>query len=278
MKVLAPEVAVDRPAFGSIYKETFQLLQREPLIVFLFFFLAIFDLIALTFLFLAPSEPVSFILAPIIRTFWDELYLHYPENLSLLPKLFTHAHFVMMSFFGIVFIGAAIKKIEAYTAEHALSATSAAGFTLQKYFKAVIAWLISYAAFIYVLKHLLVALPPSVAVQLTGGFLLGLTMQSLFVFLLPSVLISKKGMFKALAHGMVFGVRHFLKTASLLALPMLLISALSYFRLMTPLYMRTDPDRVLWVLVIGIFVSMAVDLFVTSITTLYFIQERGSEK
>lgn len=261
--------------FVGIYQQTFAVLKESPTIGILFLLIAFFDFLALVVLFYAPSEPVSLVIAPVIRTFWGERFLHYPENFVLLPKLLNHAHFLILSLFGISVTGIAIKKIEAHAEGNTLSVLSAVGPVFKKYFSLLVVWLAFYGFFMFSLKHILRQLPPNVWAQLAGGFCVGIVIQSLFAFLLPSLLISGRGLFRDLWEGMLTGVRHFLLTSSLIAVPMVLIVTLSFFKAMAPLMVRFYPEMVLWVLAAGIIISMIVDLLVTTSTTLLYLQVRN---
>ena len=260
--------------FAGVYRQTFTVLKENPTIAIPFFLIACFDFLALALLFYAPSEPVSLVVAPIIRTFWGEQFLHYPENFVLLPKLLNHAHFIILSLFGISVTGIAIKKIEARAEGEQLSIVSAAGPVFKKYFSLLTAWLAFYGIFMFSLKHILRLLPSNVGAQLAAGFCVGLAIQTLFAFLFPALLISGRGFFKDLREGILTAVRNFGLTSSLIALPMALLVTLSFFKALAPLMVRFNPEMVLWVLAAGIIISMIVDLLVTASTTLLYLQVR----
>ncbi len=97
----------------EIYRQVFLLLKKDPTFLALYIISGVLDLAALIFLFLAPFAPVSYILAPVIRAFWSDVYLHYPQNFVLLPKLYNHAHLLLASTFGIFLTGLTMKKVEA---------------------------------------------------------------------------------------------------------------------------------------------------------------------
>src|SRR3989338_4481395 len=171
----------------EIYRQVFSVLRKNPTVLFLFIWIGIFDVLALIALFSAPSPPFSYVLAPIVRTFWSDRFLHYPANFLLLPKLFNHAHFVISTVIGVFISGLVIKKIEAETKGESLSTLSAAGKVFRYYFSLVIAWLVSYAIFTFALKGVAFVLPKNLWIQLGGGFVLGVLIQSLVAFLIPAI-------------------------------------------------------------------------------------------
>ncbi len=245
--------------------------------LFLFLAVAFFDLIALTLLYFAPSPPVSNVLAPIIRTFWGEDYLHYPQNFVILPKLFSHAHFLISTVLGVFITGVIIKKIEADTLGQELSTLLAASRILKRYLSLVAIWLVSYGIFVFALKGILPLLPHNLWIQLGAGFLLGLLIQSMLAFLLPALVIVENGFFKAAWEGLLFGLKNIAFTSALIFVPMLFVLILSIARLFVPVFIQVHPELVLWVLAVGIVISLVVDILITSSATLLFLKVRGNK-
>src|SRR5512137_299041 len=71
----------------NTYNLVFKALTRQqklwvPFIIFVFT-----ELVLLMLLYVAPRQPFNAVLAPPIRAFWGERFLHYPANFLLLPKL-----------------------------------------------------------------------------------------------------------------------------------------------------------------------------------------------
>ena len=261
----------------KIYQQVFSVLRKNPMVFFLFLLIALLDLVALMVLYFAPSPPVLNVLGPVIRSFWGDSYLHYPNNFLLLPKLFSHAHFLISTIVGVFITGIIIKKIEAETLGQKVSTLSAAGRIFKRYFSLVAAWLLSYGIFVFALKGILPLLPKNLWLQVGSGFFLGLIIQSVLAFLLPALVLIENGFFKTLFLGFRFGVKNILLTGALIFVPMMLILILSVARLFTPLFVRIHPELVLWVLCAGIVVSLLVDICVTSSATLLFLKVRNEK-
>ncbi len=261
----------------EIYKQVFLMLQKNPTILFLFLILGIFDGIALTILFFAPIPPVSNILAPIIRTFWSDQYLHYPSNFILLPKLFGHAHFLISTVFGVFISGMIIKKIEVDNQGQKISTLSAAGFVFKKYLSLIVVWLISYGVFTLSLKGFLYILPRNITIQLVSSFILSLIVQSVVAFLMPSLIILNRNFFYAVWNGLKMGIQNIVFMAAIFFIPMALAFGLSFAKLYTPLFIRIYPEAVLWILAGGIVITLIVDILVTSSATLIFLKVRNEK-
>jgi len=262
----------------DIYGQVFSVLRKNPTVWILFAIIGLFDAIALTLLYLAPSPPLSHILAPIIRTLWGEPFLHYPDNFLLLPKLFNHAHFLILTFVGVFITGIVIKKIEAQTQGTSVTTVSAAGAVGRRYIALLSAWIVTYGIFTVTLRFVLPILPHNVFIQASVGFMIGLVIQSMFAFILPGILLMNWGFFTGLWKGLLFGMRNLHLTAVLIFVPMFFVMALSVSKLFVPVMVRVHtPEYVLWLLAGGILLSLFVDILVTSSTTLLFLRQRSDQ-
>ncbi|MCM8775338.1 MAG: hypothetical protein NC930_03170 [Candidatus Omnitrophica bacterium] len=271
-----------RPVFFStkvveIYRQTFRLFAENPTVVLLFFVIALLDSLALTLLFLSHSKPVSIVLAPLIRTFYSERFLHYPMNFVILPKIFQHAHFLILSVAGLLVTGMVIQKIEQYTLGRSIATLDAAGVSIKKYPPLLGAWIVSYGIFMVALRVMRGLLPNLVWIHLSADFVLSLCIQSLFAYLLPSIMLSGRGFLRGLGYGLEFGVRNFFVTCSLILAPILLMSVFAYLRLLTHGFIQINPELTLWVLGTGIIVSMIVDMVITSSTTLLYLEKEATK-
>jgi len=260
----------------EIYQQLGLVLRNDPTICILFILIACIDFLALTVLFFAHTEPVSTVVAPIISTFWSERFLHYPENFYLLPKLFNHAHFLITTLIGIVVTGLVIKKIDAQVNDRTkLTTFKAFGPVMRKYLPIILAWLISYGVVMLAFRVVLPYFMKSLWLYLAASYVTAVITQSLVAFLIPAIVLEKSGFFKALWTGTRTGFVNIPLTSLVIAVPMLLGVALSYFKMLTPVYLRVCPELVLVVLASGVVVMTIVDLWVTASTTLIYLKVRN---
>src|SRR5688572_26847591 len=75
-------------SIGMVWKSAWNMIIHRPVVLVPFAVVSVVEGLALTVLHLAPRPPVSAVLAPPIRAFFGEVYLHYPMDLALLPRLF----------------------------------------------------------------------------------------------------------------------------------------------------------------------------------------------
>lgn len=259
----------------GFYDEVLLLTQKDVTLPLLFLAVAFLDLAALIVLYLIPSPPVSYIFAPIVRTFWGERFLHYPDNFLLLPKLMTHAHFVISLCFGVLITGIVIKKIEASLRNASLSILSAVQAVQRRFLPLLAAWLSTYFLFSFTLRAALPFLSKNPWIQLLAVYVFGLLFQSISIYVLPAMVISSRRFFARFAEGLAFGAQNLSLTAALLAAPVFMIILVFFSRLLTPVYIRIYPELVLWVLGLGIVLTTAVDYMVTLVTTTVFLKGRN---
>lgn len=265
------------PTVG-IFRQTQKTLMENPMIWVLFFFLALCDLAALLILYTAPFGPHAVVLAPIIRTLWAERYLHYPENFLLLPKLVQHAHMVILLIVGITLTGIVIKKIEAFKKGETLHSVQALKYVLPRYLPMALCWGASYYGISFLAKKGLPLLPHNFWGYWAGTFVFAVFWQALFAYLLPGILLSRSGIFQGIRDAFVVGVKCMMQTMALIAVPVLVMVGLAYAKGLAPFWVRSDPERVLWVLVLAIPIYTLADLWITVSTTLLFLKAKGNQK
>jgi len=262
---------------SSIQKETFHVIAHNPMILFSFLILGVIDALALTALFLAHSAPFSKILAPVIRRFWGDRFLHYPDNFILLPKLFGYLHVVVLTVAGLIISGIVIKLIEARVNGYSnISILSAAGTAFRRYFSLLAVWVPAFLLMRYGSRWLLPVLPASLPVQFTVLTALFLVIQTLTAFLFPAVMISDQGFFRAVKEGAVLTVKNAGLILGIIFIPALAGVAVSLLKHFSPAFIPVFPESVLLILYLGVVVSVAVDLFITSSMTILYLKVRNT--
>lgn len=259
----------------EIYSQVFLMAKKDALLPFLFILIALLDFAALFALFLAPSPPFSYVVAPIIRAFWGDQFLHYPNNFLLLPKLLNHAHFLITAFFGVFITGLVIRKIEAHIqGEERISVMAAARDVSKKFAGLFFAWLITYVCFAMAAKLVLIILPKNIWSQLFGAFSISVLFQLIAVYTLPAMVILDHGFLKKFLAGLKFGLKNIILTGVVIAIPTLLLLTVFLIKVATPLYVKIYPELVLWILGFGIIAMTFVDFLVTTAAATLFLGER----
>jgi len=76
----------------------------NPVILIPFLSIAFVQLLALEILYFAPRYPLAAFFNPIVQTLWGERFVHYPNNLLILPKLFQNVQVFVYIFISSFFI------------------------------------------------------------------------------------------------------------------------------------------------------------------------------
>ncbi len=263
---------------GGLFRETTATILRNPLVLFLFVFLAFIQACALTVVFLSHSEPVNSLLGPIIRRFWGDRFLHYPDNFLILPKLFSYAEMAVITVAGLIITGITIQLIaSARDREHTSTIVTAFWNTLKRYLGMLFIWLCIFFALRYGARAVLDLLPNRLPLHFAGLLGVFLIMQMLTAFLFPAILLSGKKFWKSISEAVGLALKNSPRLFLLLLLPVGLSVALSYLKTMSPLVSQNNPDMVLVILYCSIVVSTAVDLFITSATAILYLKVRNSK-
>lgn len=260
----------------EIFKQVAGVLAQNPMITVLFLILGLLDFAALGALFMAHSEPLSNILGPVIRRFYGERFLHYPQNFILLPTLFKHAHTLILASAGLFFSGLVIIKIEAHVMERKDDTLfGACGVVAKKYGALLLAWVAAFLTAKYAGKLLFSVVPSATfAGRFALIFVFVMLTQALFAFLIPAILVSGKKFLAAVLDALSMAVKKIVSLLVILAIPMFFAVILSFAKSLAPDLVRFNPELVLVVLSVSIVVTVIIDLFVTMATAILYIRER----
>ena len=260
------------------WRDTFRLLNRRPKILIPFTIMGAANLIAAYLLYYAPQRPISYLLAPPIRKFFGEKFLHYPFNFYLLPQLFGYAEVVVSAVIGILMTAMAVGMIADAMLGH--EATFLINFfrSINRYFSLLIAWGFVFTLVFLTSKYLPKILVPgdaSQALLFTIFHFLGtIITQLLFIYIVPIMIIKNKNIFVAFKDNIIVIFKLFFPTMVLglipvcLYIPTVLLKAKTAF-LVNALF----PEVILGVVVIGIIASVVVEVLVITATTVLFVNK-----
>jgi len=260
--------------------DSFNIIRRHPVILSPFILIAFLNAAALYIVYLAPQRPVSYVLAPPIKAFFGERFLHYPLNLVLTPKLFYYAQVFVNATFGVVLSALAVLMIaKVYTREKPSFLINIIE-TIKKYFPLFFVWLISFTLATIVFRLFLKAYGSPEGVRsifdVSAAFLLSVIVQIMFIYATPLIIIEKKPFFSALVENVRVVAKLFVPTLFLVILPALLYLPVLVFKSKS-LYLMEKffPEAVLLVPMAGILVTFFVDLLIITSITILFLKERA---
>jgi len=268
-----------KPSIQKNWISSFQLITKKPVIILPFFIIAFLECLALEMLLFATRKPISFIAGPIIRKFYGEQFLHYPNNLLALQKLFYYKQIAIYIFAGVFLTAISVNILKNTIAGLPIPRKALIQNASKRYLSYVGAGIIlivlmlllqsidsfiSFKAIRFASRYI-----PRIAAQFGYlGFSLfiffsNVIMQVFTISIVPLIVIWKKPLLKALWHSIVFGFRNFLRVLELILLPFLIYLPITLLKGYAPaLVVKTFPEITLYIIVIGIITTAFLDCFI----------------
>lgn len=288
---------MEKISVASVYRSVAGLLSKRPGILLPFCVVSGLEIFALLTVYLIPQTSLSALLGPPIRSFYGEIYLHYPMDLLLLPKLFQHVQTAVALFVGswmsasvVAFIsaesqaGSAGLKWYSYSKSvlsryPAIFVVSLLSFLLAKYSmtgtQIVFRWAVNH--FPNVMGHLSLRWWSLVILAISLG--IALTVEILFAYVIPALIIEKKSLWKAFGRSLAVLKRNFLVTLVLVGVPVFLYFVSVLIRGAIPgLIERTFPEISLGILFASILVSFLINSAIMTSVTILFLYQRQREQ
>jgi len=260
----------------KLYQESLQILKKSPKLFIPFILSAVLNLLALYFLYLAPIKPVSFLLAPPIRAFFGEKFLHYPFCIFLLPKIFYYAQVVISASIGLIISALAIGLIKDIYLKNKLNVKVNLVTSFKKYFVLLGIWVIMFLASFYSAKLIALLFKNSNLRLLMSilAYLVAIGTQVFFIYAIPIAVIKNKGLIAALKESFLLLKKLFLITIILVILPALTYLLVVVFNNYLPqLITKLFPEVVIISLLLGIVITFIMDVLLTLAPTLVVLKE-----
>ncbi len=280
--------------FSEILGEAYDLLIKRPSLLFPLCIVSFLETLWLELLYFTPRSPLKAVLLPPIQRFsgLGETTAHYPAFLFAIPRFFGYGQLLIYLFLGGILTAVTVVMTAAARDKHPLTFSAAwknvlgpavtlillslfilflLGFIMGReftFFK--IGFDFANKGILYQALHLLLK---SARVL---NFFLALAIQTFVVFIFPSAVLENKGFFRAIGNSFVLGWRHFRKVYLLLLVPTLCYSPIWFLKgKISPLVQKTlYPEAIVWVLGVGILVTLLVDTFIAVSATLFFLRVR----
>ena len=279
------------PQISKIYQESFRALKAYPSLMLPFLIFALAEAACLIILFLSPRMPFIKIFGPPIRTFWGEMFLHYPANFLLLPKLESFSRTFLSVVIGSLLTGIAVSMVFAMHNKKRPGLSASFRLALKKYILLFSVVFIINALFYGLEKIVTLGLVKyfqaghTRLLFLSPGFWMGpilicinfvfaVLVQCAFIFSIPALIIDDDKLIKALGKAILLFKNFFGKTVILVALPMLAYIPIIVLNFNNAFLIdKLFPEIVLIVSILAIIISsLVIDLLVTISTTLFYLE------
>ncbi len=277
----------------SLYITVLQLVKSHLKLFIPFIIFVIVDLVFLFIIYVAPRQPFNVVLAPPIRAFWGEKFLHYPANFLLIPKLAALSRNFLSCLIGSLLTGCAVAMLaDSYNNKITRFIPSLkAGF--KKYLSLFSVVFIITLLFWGCLKLLeiglikyfssghasLLFLKPRIwfgPLLIVINLFITIIIQGMFVYAIPLIMLEKEKLFKAILKSFALFIKFFMPTVILIGLLVLLYLPIIVLQFKTAfLISRFFPESVLYVCVAASIInSLVIDLLITFSATVLFLQNK----
>jgi len=272
---------------GYIIKVTFKYLLKHPKTLSPFVVIALFNILSLFTLYLAPLYPFKRILGPPIVRFWGVKFLHYPYNFILLPNLFFKVkNFLINPLISSVMIAVCAGMIYHYYLGQEPSFSRAFNKALRRYVHlllvmgAMIALTYLIGRFIsYVLNKIFSDWKNVGLLNFVVSFFITVGIEALFAYAFLIIMIKGKGILSALKESFVFSSGLFFITYILVLIPRLFDLAVGVLARKQLYFMdKFIPDVTLLIIITGILVAIFSDGLVYSfVSNLYILRKKAKD-
>ncbi len=261
----------------KVWRDAFKILQQHPVVLFPFILSALFSALALYILYLAPQRPVSYLLAPPIRAFFGEKFLHFPSNLYLLPKLFSYGNLFVGATAGVLMSAVAVGILRDLLSGKTAHLWRSCACALRRYFSLLAIWFIAFFISFFAGKIFKTAAFQSLRNSFWGAFFYAVVMlviQSIFIYLIPALIGKNLTLWGAIKSNFKFLMRAPFTTVVLVVTPVLVyVPYIILERGMKYLMVMFSPSVVVFVLGVNILVMFLMDIVITVSTTIFFLKE-----
>lgn len=279
-----------------LWEMSFSLMARYPKIFLPYIILILLEVCLLIFLFLSYLPIFSPLLAPPIKVFFGEIYLHYPYNLVLLPTIFDYGDMVLVLIFAPLISGMTVSMV--YQAKENNSPKFGSNFLLgiKKYLILLGLWIIV-AILVFSIFHLgnflvlkfytedvakFIHIPTWRMSRLMQFFCFFLTLlvETFFAFCIPAVMIENKKILGSVKRSFKIGASLLLPTFILICIPNIFntIIVLIKQKMLTQLMDKFFPEIVFVIMGVGFCIYLFTQVLQVSSLTLLFLINKNLEK
>ncbi len=275
-----------------VWKTSFKIMSEHRRLLIPFGVNAVFQGMLLLLLFWAPQFPFSIVLAPPIRAFFGELYLHYPANFLLMPRLFNYGNIIISLFITSCMTGMMVSMIHQVNKNVFPGVRSNFKKAVKKYVTLVALWIV-----VFILVSIVFRGPKFFILKyyfqktgffswwnvfrmaFTGSVLISILIEMFFGYAAAAVMIEGKSAWQAIKRSFFIAKKFFFPTFMLVAIPVFFIFLMSIVKWKIPQMMKQFfPEMAICVLVLGVIVSLLVNYIVTASVTILFLMNKEIEE
>lgn len=281
-----------------LIKSFLNLVFTHPRVFIPFLVMGLIQIVILLLVFLSPQTPMSVFIGPPIRTFFGEAYLHYPNDLILLPKIFQNLQIPLDMLLGPLIAGCTVVLIASCVQckDVTQSWMRSIREVWPKYLQLFILTIATYYAVSYLMVgvksglqfiqthypnkmyHLPKIMP--MAILAISNFVLASLFEVCFIYAFPAMLLEQRPFFRALKRSFEVVSRNLFTTIVIVVLPLGAHFIFTSIRNFIPIVIQRTgfPEISVWILMISVLSSFLLNSIITISTTLLFIMAGREEQ
>lgn len=256
--------------------ESLDLMVKRPIVLLPFLFIAFLEGLALELIYFSSSEPLAYIINPIVRKFFGESFLHYPGNLFLLPQLLYYAKILIYIFIGALLAAICASLVRAIRMNLALKADALIKNALKHYASFFVFGLVMVTV-LFLIKELgAFVFSNAVGLLSLALFVSNVILQTFLVLTIPIIVVKNKTVFKALGQSIILGGRNFLSLFILILFPFLIYFPVILLKVATPrLIGKSFPEMTLYIESGAIIFTVLVECFIMVCATQFLLDKEN---
>lgn len=276
-----------------IWGSSFELMVKRPIVILPFFIMAFIEGLALELIYFSNRAPLSLLASPIIRKFSGEIFLHYPFNIAKIPRYFYYTQLLTFVLVGILLSAITVNIVKNIKEGLPLRVKALIKNAVKRYFAFSMLGILMIAlmfglrtadTFLYVKlaglvsKNLQATHPQLFGAGMSGFyFITSLMMHTLFILVVPIMVVRKCSFVRSLFSSIGLGLRHFFSLILVIFLPYALYFPVTLLKAYSPEFgSKIFPEVTILILASGIIIAAFVDCFVVVCAT-QFLMDRAKK-
>lgn len=271
-----------------------EIMAKKPIVILPFVIIAFFEGIALELIYFSVRPPLSKLAGPVIRKFFGEIFMHYPGNLMILPKIFYYAQVAIYISIGVMLTAISINIFKNISEGLPVRFSAMLKNSVKRYFGyfgygcliMIAMFLVNKGetfVFLKAMSRLNNILPQAAAMAIYLGFMIFLFISTIimYTFLIstvPLMVMAKTSLFKSLLSSVALGGRNFFKILFLILPPFVIYLPFTILKnLPTAITDKTLPEVNLLIIALSSIATIFIDCFMILCVSQWLV-DRGEIK
>ncbi|MBF0483967.1 MAG: hypothetical protein HQL25_04610 [Candidatus Omnitrophica bacterium] len=272
--------------------EAVSLLLKNPAVSVPFITIIFFELLILEFCYFSTRFPLVNFMGPVIQKLWGVVFLHYPNNLFLLPKMIYPLQVAFFLLAGNFLMAVSAVALSLVVQNQKAELGHARRIALPKYFHVLVAAILFLVVFLFLNQSYSLLMARAFKIKSTSGMffmlkaviiygapyfnlLLGCFATALFAFFVPFLVIAKKNLFSALISNFKLLFKNFGKVLLIVLIPTIFYIPFLVMRAsINEIANVTSQEMRVWIIAVGYIMTGIIDAIIYTALTKFFLSNK----